>query len=339
MNGYVIGVDGGASKTHALALDLEGMCIGFGAAGCGSHYDAGLAEASGEVLRAVEEARSAAGLAGEPAAAACLGLSGADFADDFRLLNAHYATTGLSRQVLIENDSIIALRSGSSRPYGVVVILGSGANCAGIARDGRRERNVSQGYAFGDWGSGNWIGSEILHSVYRAWTGRGRDTLLTGLVEQYFGEDDLWELARRVTRREIPPERIRRLTPLLFEAASQGDIVAGDIVRRVGTEVGVSAVAMMERVGLADAEVEVALTGSVFKGRGDLLVDAARRVVADANPSAVIVRPAFEPVVGAGLLSLERVGVAVGPEVTANLRKSLPAQCRVDTTGGGCLVP
>lgn len=324
MSGFVLGVDGGGTKTHALALDLDGRCVGFGSASCGSHDYSGLEPACAEVTRAIDEARSEAGLAGKLARVACMGLSGADFPDDFEMLHNRYSNLGFAEDVVILNDSIPAFRAGSSRPYGVVVVLGSGANCAGVGKDGREERYISQGYLFGDWGSGNWIGTEVLHSVYRAWTGRGRQTALTELVKRRFEEEDLYELAWKITRRQIPSSEIRMLTPLVFEAACEGDEVARGIVRRVGTEAGISASEMMERVGLLDAEIDVVLAGSVFNGQGSLLLDTVRRLVRAANPRAGVVRPEFEPVVGAGLLALERAGVRVGPEVMGRLEESLP---------------
>ena len=76
MTDYVIGIDGGATKTHALALDLRGRCIGFGVAGCGSHESTGIESASSEVLNAIERA---CGADAGPASHACLGLAGVHF--------------------------------------------------------------------------------------------------------------------------------------------------------------------------------------------------------------------------------------------------------------------
>jgi len=329
MSSFVLGVDGGGTKTHALALDLDGRCIGFGSAGCGSHEYCGFEPACAEVTRAIDEARSEAGVTDTPARVACMGLSGADFPDDFEMLHGRYASLGIAGDVVILNDSIIAFRAGSSRPYGVVVVFGSGANCAGISIDGREERNISLGYMFGDWGSGNWIETEILHCVYRAWTGRGKQTALAELVKRHFEEDDLYELAWRIARREIPPPKIKLLAPLVFEAAVRGDDVARDIVARVGAEAGVCASAMMERVGLQDSEVDVVLAGSVFNGQGPLLLETVRRAVRAANPRASIVRQRFAPVVGAGLLALERAGITVSPGMMDRLECSLPPELNV----------
>ena len=41
-------------------------------------------------------------------------------------------------QVFIVNDSIAALRGGTEKPYGAILVAGSGANCAVLAPDGRQ---------------------------------------------------------------------------------------------------------------------------------------------------------------------------------------------------------
>jgi len=59
--GYYLGIDVGATKTHALIADEAGRCRGFGAAGPGSYqsigYD-GLARVLGEAFAGAAGAMS-----------------------------------------------------------------------------------------------------------------------------------------------------------------------------------------------------------------------------------------------------------------------------------------
>ena len=82
------------------------------------------------------------------------------------------------------------------------------------------------------------------------------------------------------------------------------------------------------RLGLETTDVEVVLGGSVFKGKGPLLVDTVTQVVHRIAPRASIVLPEFEPVVGAVFLALESLGVEVSKAVHANVRASLPEELR-----------
>jgi N-acetylglucosamine kinase-like BadF-type ATPase len=104
----------------------------------------------------------------------------------------------------------------------------------------------------------------------------------------------------------------------------QGDRVSQDLITRVGEELGISAATVIKRLGLQASPVEVVLAGSVFKGKGPLLIDTVRQVVHRTAPAATLVRPTFEPVVGASLLSLESVGVTVDDATYSTLRATMP---------------
>jgi N-acetylglucosamine kinase-like BadF-type ATPase len=124
--------------------------------------------------------------------------------------------------------------------------------------------------------------------------------------------------------------RLSELAPLVFEAAYRGDEVAQNLVVRVGTEVGITANAIIRRLGLETTDVEVVLGGSVFKGKGPLLIDTVTQVVHRVTPQAAIVRPEFEPVVGAVFLALESLGAEVGEAVYSNVRASLPNELKLE---------
>jgi hypothetical protein len=96
----------------------------------------------------------------------------------------------------------------------------------------------------------------------------------------------------------------------------------------IGIEVGTTANAIIKRLGLETTDVEVVLGGSVFKGKGPLLVDTVTQVVHRIVPQATVVLPEFEPVVGAVFRALESLGVEVNGTVYANVRASLPDELR-----------
>ena len=53
---FALGVDGGASKTHALVVEETGKVLGFGVGGTGNHQVSGLESALHEINWAVKEA-------------------------------------------------------------------------------------------------------------------------------------------------------------------------------------------------------------------------------------------------------------------------------------------
>lgn len=307
---FVIGVDAGNSKTHALVADSDGRLLALGRTGPGNYEAVGMQQAMSNVLAACEQARDQAGLKGE-AEAVCFGLAGADFPEDYVMLESEVRKFGLAPKVQVVNDTMVGLRAGARQSYGVVVIMGSGANAAGKSPAGHEVRVLGEGFEFGDWGGGYMIASEVLHHVFRAYDGRGPQTMLTDLVLEATGKPDMEELTRALYHEGLKGEAKLALAPLVFEAALEGDEVACRLVRKIGEEAAACANAMIRRLALEREPVPVVLAGSIFKGKGPLLLDVVRERVHEVAPKACISRPKFEPVVGAAILAMEMVGLVM----------------------------
>jgi N-acetylglucosamine kinase-like BadF-type ATPase len=332
----VLGVDAGATKTFALVADQGGRILGFGQGGPGNHQVAGLEPALAEIRRSCERALAQAGVSA-PVDLGFFGLAGADLAVDYALLTPAIEGMRLARQVRVKNDTMVALRAGLTRSWGLAVICGAGFNAGGIGPDGREIQLPGLGAMSGDWGGGGHIAQEVIRLVCRAWDGRGQPTALTEMVLTALGLPSVDELISQLYQSQMDDypgqfdqRRLLDLVPLVFEAACAGDQVARDLVVRIGTEVGVTANAIITRMGLEATDVEVVLGGSVFKGKGPLLIDTVTQVVHSAAPRATIVLPDLEPTVGAVLLALENLGVQVTKAVYANVRASLPDELRPD---------
>lgn len=154
---YVIGVDGGTTKTIAMVADKNGQILGS-ARGKGSNW-------SGEdvkipmtvVVETVREALNQAGIRGEDVEAAVFTLAGADWPEDHTRREEFLKKTNIARRILVKNDSFGGLRAGLSRPYGMVLAVGTGMNAAVITPDGRE-------YAFGYYETTGGA-STIIHRV------------------------------------------------------------------------------------------------------------------------------------------------------------------------------
>lgn len=320
----LLGIDGGGSKTFALVSDRRGELLGFGRAAGSNHQDVGLPLALQEIDRAASRALDAAGAVAEEVELAMCCLSGADFPEEQKMLQTGIGSLDLARRVEVVNDALAAFRSGASQPWGVVVICGTAFNAAGKAPDGRTLTLPAQGWISGDWGGGERIAREMVRLVMRADDGRGQPTLLTEIVLDALGQGSPSSLTRALYDGSISKKEVLHLVPLLFEAAQYGDRVARKLVVKAGTELGASAAAVIDRLGMNELSVEVVLGGSVFKGEGPLLLNTMRRIVRRTAPEAILVRPNSEPVVGAVMLGLEETAVEVDDVVSDKLRRSWP---------------
>ena len=317
---YVLGVDGGNSKTVAALADHTGHVVGAGRSGGSNHQSAGgLGNAMAQVRRAVDQASERVGIELAEIDAAYYCLAGADFPEDFALLRPALESLGPTRCVGLDNDSLAILYAGTTNPNAVAVCWGAGTNAVGRNAEGGQIRLPAIGWKSGDWGGGHELAHETVRLVARAHDGRGCPTILSDFVLEELGVPDADEMIRTLYLGSEQPETgrvdLHRITPLLFRAATLGDAVACDLVRRAGEEVAITAIALLRRLDLVDRSADVVLGGSVFKAEGPLFIDTVRERLAHAAPSAQIILLDVEPVIGTILAGMRMLDLPVDETV------------------------
>jgi N-acetylglucosamine kinase-like BadF-type ATPase len=308
----VLAVDGGNTKTIAAVASAGGGVLGIGHAGCGDIYGApSPAAALEEVEAAVAIALAEAGVAADALAAAAFSLAGADWPEDFVLLERELRVRiGLRDTPVVVNDAIGALRSGAPDWEGVAVVAGTYTAVGARRADGSL-------FHIGFWpdgAGGRDLARDGLRAVYRAELDLGPPTVLVARALALYGAADGIGLLHEFTRRGgLEPADQDRLAPVVLDAADEGDEVARAIVAAKGRLLGEQARVCATRAGLALAGARVVLTGRVMRHPSPLLAGA----VMGELPGAVAVRHGVPPVVGALLLAFDRLGVAADPDAAA----------------------
>jgi N-acetylglucosamine kinase-like BadF-type ATPase len=316
-----LGVDGGGSKTMALVIDSAGVVVGIGRSSGSNYQSLGIDVAMDHIRAAVEEA-----LGGAHAAIGAFCLSGADTRPDFAQLEPALHGLGVCDETALYNDVIAIFRAGSTRPYGIAVVGGSGCNAGGIGRDGQEARLPSLGPLTGDRAGGHALGASAMGAAFRAWDGRGAPTRLVDTVLRTFQVPDMETLAELIVQGAVTPQRVRELAPLVFALAREGDAVACALIRAQGEEFGTAINAIARRLDLLDHPCEAVLGGSLFYGEGPLLLDTIRATVAPVAPLITITRLDTQPVVGAALLAADRAGIQLSAAALDALHAALPGQ-------------
>jgi N-acetylglucosamine kinase-like BadF-type ATPase len=312
----VLGVDGGGSKTHALVADERGEVLGFASSGRSNWEDTGLEAAGAALAEAVGGALAAAQVPPGGLAASAFGLAGLDWGPDRPMLAALLEPLGLAGPRRLENDSFIALRAGASRPFGVVVVAGTGHVAAGRDPAGRTVRTLGLGPMYGDFGSATDVATEAVRAVADAYTGRGPATSLSRLLPPPAGCASAEQLLQRLSRGMVP---LPAAAPLVLQEAEAGDPACRQIVLHAGASLGSSAAVVARRLGLGGRRFELVMAGGLFASRNRLLegalVDAVRRQAPLATP----VHLTCKPVVGAALEALDLAGRPTDPGVRNRL--------------------
>jgi N-acetylglucosamine kinase-like BadF-type ATPase len=330
----LLGVDGGNTKTVAIVALRDGSVVGSGRSlGTADIHATTFDVAIGRIDEAVDAALAATGgdvAAGEAAARAVatagFSLAGADWPEDVEALRARLS--GRWPAQVVVNDGIGALRATIPQGPGVVVVCGTGAATAARGPDGRT------------WHTSFWqephgareLGETTIRAIARADLGIDPPTRLTSLVLAALDATDVETVLHRRTRRG--PERWTQpaiLAPLLLDAAEDGDPTAVTIVRAHGAALGTYALAAARRVAADRSELEVALTGGVFRHPGRLLRESTLEAVRAGAPHARDVVPDLEPVAGALLLAFDAAGIDTEGDVGARLRATLRAAALYET--------
>ena len=312
----VLGVDGGGSKTHALVADERGEVLGFASSGRSNWEDTGLEAAGAALAEAIGGALAAAQVPPGALAASAFGLAGLDWDPDRPMLGALLDPLGLAGPRRLENDSFIALRAGASRPFGVVVIAGTGHVAAGRDPAGRTVRTLGLGPMYGDFGSATDVAEEAVRAVADAYTGRGPATSLSRLLPPLAGCASAEQLLQRLSRGLVP---LPEAAPLVLQEAEAGDPACRQIVLHAGASLGESAAVVARRLGLGGQRFELVLAGGLFRSRNRLLEGALVDTMARQAPQAVPVHLTCRPVVGAALDALDLAGLPTDPGVRDRL--------------------
>ncbi|WP_405106173.1 BadF/BadG/BcrA/BcrD ATPase family protein [Paenibacillus sp. FSL K6-1217] len=314
---YYMGIDGGGSKTYALLCDEQGRILGKGRSGNGNHQTS-VTQAAASIREAAFSALAEARLRLDQVRQAYLGLAGADRQTDYTILHPMIRRIGFTKYT-ISGDTMIGLRAGTDRPYGVALICGTGTNAAGLSPQGRHFQCGGFDYMYGDFGGGGALNIEVFRTVIRAWDGREQPTLLTEPLLRLLGYERVEDMYNDFLDhgKQVPLDAAR----LLFLAAAEGDAAALAILNRQGVELGKAAAAVIHRLGMENDEFDVVLAGSLLT-RGDRgwIRGPVEQAVREAAPRAAVVTLSTEPVVGAVWSALESDGITVNQEMYETMR-------------------
>ena len=267
MTGYVVGADGGNSKTDLVLAGVDGAILARRQVRGTTPQRDGMPATMQGLTDAVRATAADAGLDPEPGpAVGVFCLANVDTAADEAEASGELARLGVgAAHVVVRNDTFAVLRAGWPSGIGVAVVCGAGINALGVAADGRVRRFLGLGAESGDWGGADAVGVAGLGAAVRAGDGRGPATVLRDSIPAALGRADAETAAFDVNREVLCETELRRLAPVVFAAATDGDAVAAAIVSRLADEIVDFAMAALRELDLLAALVPVVLGGGVLQ--------------------------------------------------------------------------
>jgi N-acetylglucosamine kinase-like BadF-type ATPase len=310
--GWIIGIDGGGTKTQAAIGDLSGHVAAVATGDSANPLSRPWADVEETIRGLIQELLKRANIGKEEVDALYIGLGGADRPAVSSKIESAFAREWQGR-LFIDNDAVAALYSGTWGKPGVVLIAGTGSIAYAVDHNNRRYRVGGWGYLLGDEGSGYDLGRQGAIAVLRAFDGRGEATLLTSLMLAHYGLAAPDELIAQIYGSENPRKELGVCSRIVEHAANQGDAVAMNIISH-------SAHSLVEMVEACHAKLGEALP--VVLAGGLLTTETRMRQELRKIASFAMCTPTVPPVIGALVAGMRRVGHQLDQEGIRQLQLS-----------------
>lgn len=280
--GYLLGVDGGNTKTHYALFDHNGNMLSFIEGGSASHealsdsYEGSYRE----LKRNLEMLCEKAGISIGEIDNAVFGLAGADTRKQHIQLAEVIKRIGVKKFVVC-NDGYPGLKAGSETGYGICCNIGTGTCCVGINRQGDRLMIGGYGYYFGCDSGGNYLGGLALKAVYDSIYRCGTPTIMKDMIFEMTGVTNDDDFVEKFYDMGYPDLNMSMFSSIVFYAANQGDEVAIELLVDMGKRAASAVLGMEKKLDFGqDKEIIVVMSGSVFvKGENSSLINSFKNEV------------------------------------------------------------
>lgn len=310
MKKYVIGVDGGGTKTHCALFDLEGNKTDLIEWGPTNHETlrGGFADLRVELEGMLNFILKRNNLDKNDIINYAMGLAGVDTVAQYNTISGILNELGCGNLILC-NDAYLGVKAGCRTGAGICAINGTGCTVAGIDPDGNMLQVGGQGGLTGDTGGGGLLGMKVISTVYNALFKEDTKTIMEDRMFSILNITSKYDYMEAVTEKINNGQLIiKDLCKLVFEAANLGDTAALNILREMGHENAKSINGVIKNLNFSSNTIEVVLAGSVYvKGQNSTAIDTMKAETALWNPDKILSYKILSepPVMGAVIWALE----------------------------------
>ena len=300
---YVIGADGGGSKTIVALANLKGKILKMAKTGSASPRNVGFKEAIKNISQAIErilpkEGKILVSFLGLP----CMEEEFKSKKEKIKkeLLKNKKISLIFEGKVIIDSDQLSGFRSGTNKKEGIVLIAGSGSVAHGWSKN--KEVKISGWGYLTEEGSAYWVGQKAILAIFRDLDELDSKTLITKLAFQKFKIKKREDLIKKIYS-ENQREIILSFSILSDLAAKKGDKIARKILKEGGEKIAEIVKLAIKKLNFQKKEFPLVLIGGMFKS--EILLNTLKKEIKKFAPKAKIIFPKKEPVEGAVKLAIE----------------------------------
>lgn len=221
---YLLGIDGGGTKTEFLLAEADGKEIGSLILGPSNPVSSGIEKTYNVINEGIKKICDGLNISEISVFA---GVAGAKSGDNQKLINAFLSSFGFAAYES-GSDIDLALELALKGGNGTAVIMGTGIVAFACSGD-KLFRTGGRGYLIDKGGSGFHFGSDVLNCAFEFIDGRGGSEIILNLVEKKLGkklETSVGEIYNGGA------SFVASFAPLVFDAFKLGDSLASEIIER-----------------------------------------------------------------------------------------------------------
>lgn len=262
--GYIVGIDGGGTKTKLVVIDEEGEELFASKSGPSNILSSGYERARASIHEVIKNAVIDNKLDFKSCLGMCIGVAGGGRAAVREQIEAIIRETGYEGRLIVTHDGETSLIGGTKGEAGLLIVAGTGAICYGINDLGCRVRVSGWGHLIGDEGSAYSIGIRILRAVMKSYDGRLENTILSELLLDKLSLSNEEEIVSYVYNSKITKEHIAALAILIEEGIKQKDGIAIRIADETVEDLVETVLPACKKLGFTNQCFKLIIDGSVL---------------------------------------------------------------------------
>ncbi|RJP65471.1 MAG: hypothetical protein C4539_13205 [Ignavibacteriales bacterium] len=303
---YLIGMDGGGTKTKCVITDYDFNPLYQCQGGPSNFLIIGTEKVSETILSLILESATALNISTDEIASILIGTTGAGRENDANKLKNDFVKYAKSKGCLfnsfnVESDARIAIEGAFAGNAGALLIAGTGSIIFGKDKFNKIHRAGGYGRLLGDEGSGYSIGRKGLIDVAKNFDGRNNSTILTKMLEAEFQINSGAQLISQVYNNNFD---IATFAPKVIEAASLGDSLSQKILEEESDELILHVRAMHKTLG--EEKMELCLVGGIISSQ-NYFASLFREKIKLQLPEVRIIEAQFPPEIGAVIMAKNKL--------------------------------
>jgi len=312
----ILGMDVGGTKTAAALMNGHGEVLGQGVGGPANINFVTLKKAEASFAKAIRAAQRMAKIKTLKCDIVIIGIE----PSPKPLFPITRKLTGCAK-ILHKKEGECSLVGGLVEDVGVALIAGTGS--VGWGRNAKGKSHVTSCWGIiGDEGSAYDIARRGVNAAFWAEDGRGKPTKLVTNIAAKFGKKKMIDIVTPLYQDPDARRNFAAFSRVVMETALKGDKVAREVIIEGARQLAHIITTCAEVIGIHRKPYNVAATGGLV-ANGGWYFDLVQRFIRKKH-KATLVKPKFEPVIGACLIGLRELKIKRTAEVVNNVGLSAP---------------